>query len=95
MADPSILIGQDQEASGTLPVGGSAFYSFMASPGDLLHADLGSQRFVPLLRLYDSRGNLVENSVAGTDDLQSPITHMVVHKGLYRLQVTSLGDGGS
>jgi len=26
MADPSVPIGQDQEASGSLPVGGTAFY---------------------------------------------------------------------
>ena len=94
MADPSLPIAEDQEASGSLPVGGTAFYSFTAEPGDLLHADLGSQKFVPLLRLYDSRGNLVEKIDDGADGLASRITHMVVQKGLYRLQVSSLGDGG-
>ena len=94
MAGPAVPIGQDQEASGSLPVGGTAFYSFRASPGDPLHADLGSQKFVPLLRLYDVRGNLVDKNDADTDDLESRITHMVVQAGLYRLQVSSLGDGG-
>lgn len=94
MADPSVAIGQDQEASGSLPVGGAAFYSFRASPGDLLHADLGSQKFVPLLRLYDVRGNLVDKNDANTDAPESLITHMVVQAGLYRLQVSSIGDGG-
>jgi hypothetical protein len=89
-----VALAQDQEASGTLPVGGAAFYSFTASPGDLFHLDLGSQKFVPLLRLYDSRGNVVEQNSAGSDDLASRITHMVVRQGLYRLQVSSLGDGG-
>ena len=94
MADPSVPIGEEQEASGNLPVGGATFYSFTASPGELFHVDLGSQKFVPLLRLYDARGIVVEQNSAGSDDLASRITHMVVQKGLYRLQVSSLGDGG-
>jgi hypothetical protein len=79
---------------GTLPVGGAAFYSFKASPGQFFQASLGSQKFVPLLRLYDIRGNLVGKNDDGADGLDSRINHMVVQEGLYRLQVCSLGDGG-
>jgi hypothetical protein len=94
MADPSVPIARDQETAGSLPVGGAAFYSFRASPGELFRADLGSQKFVPLLRLYDFRGRPVENGDAAAEDLQSRLTHMVVQEGLYRLQVSSFGDGG-
>ena len=94
MADTTVPIAQGQEVKGSLPVGGAAFYSFKAAPGQLLQASLGSQKFVPLLRLYDSRGSLVAQNADGTDALESRITHMVVNEGLYRLQVSSLGDGG-
>jgi hypothetical protein len=59
-----------------------------------LQASLGSQKFVPLVRLYDFRGNLVGKDDGGADDRESRIRHMVVQEGLYRLQVSSLGDGG-
>src|SRR5262249_25058198 len=53
-----------------------------------------SQKFVPLLRLYDARGSLVASSGEGGDALEGQVSHMVVSEGLYRLQVSSLGDGG-
>src|SRR5262249_8509790 len=53
-----------------------------------------SQKFVPVLRLYDGHGSLVGSSGDDGDALEGRITHMVVKEGLYRLQVTSLGDGG-
>jgi hypothetical protein len=34
------------------------------------------------------------NSDAGAGGLEGRLTHMVVKEGLYRLQVSSLGDGG-
>ena len=83
-------IGQGPE--GSLPVGGSAFYSFKAAPGQLLHANLASQKFVPLLRLYDSRGSLVGSSDGDGDE--GRLTHMALIGGTYRLQVSSQGDGG-
>jgi hypothetical protein len=92
--DPTVPIDWGQEVGGTLPVGGAAFYSFKASPGQFFQASLGSQKFVPLLRLYDIRGNLVGKNDDGADGLDSRINHMVVQEGLYRLQVCSLGDGG-
>ena len=92
--DPTVPIGRGQEVGAGLPVGGTAFYSFNALPGQLFQASLGSQKFVPLLKLYDFRGNLVAKDDGGADDLDSRIRHMVVQEGLYRLQVSSLGDGG-
>lgn len=92
--DPTLPIAPGQEAGGTLPVGGCAFYSFSASPGQLFQASLSSKKFVPLLRLYDSRGNTVEKTDGTSDDLESRVDHMVVQEGLYRLQIGSLGDGG-
>jgi len=94
MADTTVPITQGQEVKGSLPVGGTAFYGFKAAPGQLFQASLGSQKFVPLLRLYDSRGSLVVQNLDGADGLESRITHMVVNEGLYRLQVSSAGDGG-
>jgi hypothetical protein len=74
-------------------VGGAAFYSFRAVPGQLVQAGLASQKFVPVLRLFDSHGTLVGNS-DDADGFQGRITHMVVKEGLYRLQLSSVGDGG-
>jgi hypothetical protein len=91
--DPSVPIEWAQEVEGGLPVGGAAFYSFKTVPGQLFQASLASQKFVPVLRLYDRHGGLVGSS----DDaggLEGRLTHMVVNEGLYRLQVASLGDGG-
>ena len=92
--DPTVSLDERREVEGSLPVAGSAFYSFKAIAGQLFRASLASQKFVPLLRLYDSRGNPVESSAEGADGLESRITHMVMKPGLYRLQVSSLGDGG-
>ena len=94
MQDPSVPIPWGKEALGSLPVGGSAFYSFKALPGQLLQANLASQKFVPVLRLYDGHGSLVGGSGDEADGLEGRITHMVVNPGLYRLQVSSVGDGG-
>jgi hypothetical protein len=93
MRDPSVPLEWGGEVEGGLPVGGAAFYRFKAVPGQLFQASLASRQFVPLLRLYDGRGGLVGSS----DDaggLESCLTHMVVDEGVYRLQVSSLGDGG-
>ncbi|MCI0455695.1 MAG: hypothetical protein L0Z62_01780 [Gemmataceae bacterium] len=93
-SDPSVSIPPGPEVKGSLPVGGAAFYSFKATPGQLFQASLASQKFVPVLRLYDMHGGLVGQSGDDADALEGRITHMVVKEGLYRLQVSSLGDGG-
>src|SRR5262249_11736143 len=62
MRDPSIPIAWDKAVDGVLPVGGAAFFTFKAAPGQLLQARLTAQQFVPMLRLYDQRGNLVASS---------------------------------
>lgn len=92
--DPSVPIESGREVKGSLPVGGAAFYSFKAAPGQLVQASLAAQTFVPALRLYDMYGSLVGSSGDDADGLEGRITHMVVQEGLYRLQVSSLGDGG-
>ncbi|MGO9110721.1 MAG: hypothetical protein ACLP9L_15985 [Thermoguttaceae bacterium] len=94
MRDPTMSIDEGKEIAGGLPVSGSAFYGFKAVPGQLFQAGLASQKFVPLLRLYDFRGSLVGRNEDGGDALEGRITHMVLQEGFYRLQVSSLGDGG-
>ncbi len=92
--DPSVPIDLGKQTDGALPVGGAAFYRFDATPGQLFHASLASTKFVPLLRLYDAQGKLVGSSGADGDELEGRVTHMVVNAGTYRLQDSSLGDGG-
>jgi hypothetical protein len=94
MTDPSVPIAWGKEVQGSLPVGGAAFYRFKATPGQLLQARLVSQKFVPVLRLFDGHGDVVGSSGDDADALEGRITHMVVNEGVYRLQVSSLGDGG-
>jgi hypothetical protein len=94
MEDPSTPLQRGQKIDGKLPVGGAAFYSFKAVPGQLLQASLASQKFVPVLRLYDKQGSVVAGSGDDADGLEGRLTHMVTMEGLYRLQVSSLGDGG-
>jgi hypothetical protein len=89
--EPTVPLAVGAEVQGALPVGGAAFYSFKASPGQLFQASLASQKFVPVLRLYDMHGSLVGESSDDADALEG---RMVVKEGLYRLQVSSLGDGG-
>jgi hypothetical protein len=92
--DPSVPIERGEEFGGSLPVGGAAFYSFKAVPGQLFEVSVASQEFVPVLRLTDMHGSLVGSSVDDAGALEGRITHMVLAEGLYRLQVSSLGDGG-
>lgn len=94
MADPSVPIETGREVEGNLPVGGAGFYSFKAAPGQLFQASLSSQKFVPVLRLYDDTGEMVDRSTDDSDALEGRLAHMVVKEGLYRLLVSSLGDGG-
>jgi hypothetical protein len=75
-------------------LGGARYYSFKGTPGQLFQASLDSQKFVPLLGLYDSRGNLITKGDNSSDDLEGRVTHLVLQKDLYRLRVSSLGDGG-
>jgi hypothetical protein len=92
--DPSVPLEWGKEAEGKLPVGGAAFYTFKAAPGQLFQAGLSSTDFVPVLRLTDRHGALVASSGAEGDALEAHVTHMVLTGGLYRLEVSSLGDGG-
>ena len=46
MSDPSVPIEWGKEVEGSLPVGGTAFYSFKAKPGQLFQAGLVSRKFV-------------------------------------------------
>jgi hypothetical protein len=93
VADHSMPITSGKEAGGTLPVGGSAFYSLNAVPGQLLQVAIVSKSFVPELRLYDAKGKVV--AVSGDDaSSEGRVTHMAMSAGLYRLQVASAGDGG-
>ena len=94
MRDPTLPIPTGQDLSGTLPVGGSAFYRFRAAPGQLLSARLRSDEFDPTLSLYNDRGDLIAKNDDGDGGLGSLITRMIVQEGSYRLQVASLGDGG-
>jgi hypothetical protein len=93
MRDPSLPIELGKDVEGNLAVGGAAFYRFKAAPGQLFQASLASQKFIPVLRLYDDAGTLVGSS-NNNGDSEGQITHMVENEGLYRLQVSSLGDGG-
>src|SRR5439155_1293658 len=43
---------------------------------------------------YDANGSLVGTSGDDADALEGRVTHMVLTEGLYRLQVSSAGDGG-
>jgi hypothetical protein len=91
--DPSAPIELGKEVDGSLPVGGAAFFSFKAVQGQLVQATVASQKFVPVLRLFDAHGSLV--GASGNDgDAEGRLTHTVVHEGIYRLQASSLGDGG-
>ncbi len=92
--DPSVPVARGKDVDGILPVGGAAFYSFRAVPGQILRAGLASEKFVPVLRLYDAHGSLVAGSSDAADGPEARLTHTVVSEGVYRLQVSSLGDGG-
>ena len=94
MRDPSVPLTIDKEEKGELPVGGAVFYQFETKAGQLLQLSLTSGQFVPKLRLYDDQGRLTAASSDDPDTLTARITHMTVSGGIYRLQVSSLGDGG-
>lgn len=94
MRDPSVPIESGGDVSENLPVGGAAFYSFKAASGQLYQASVTSQKFVPVLRLYDMHGNALGVSDANAEGLEGRLTHMFMKEGLYRLQVSSLGNGG-
>jgi hypothetical protein len=93
-SDPTLPIATGQDLAGTLPVGGSAFYSFHAAPAQLFSARLRSDQFDPTLSLYNDRGDLIAENDDGDGSAGSLITHMIVGKGTYRLHVASLGYGG-
>lgn len=94
MKDPTQVVQPGQKLAGKLAVGGASFYSFRAQPGQLLVTNLASSSFDPLLRLYDARGDLVEENDDGGGEMGSRVSHMVRKKGEFRLQVGSVGDGG-
>jgi hypothetical protein len=94
MTDPARLITDKKPVAGQLAVGGSTFYFFKASPGQLFQASLASGQFDPLMRLYNSRGDLIQQNDDGDGGIGSRITHLVMKKDLYRIQVSSLGNGG-
>lgn len=95
LSDPTQPIDWGGAGQGSLPVGGAAFYHFSAQPGQLLEASLSAKTFYPVLRLYDQFGALVSMSDDDAGGLEATITHMVLNEGTYRVQVSSLGDGGS
>lgn len=94
IADPTAPIARDKPFEGALPVGSSMFHGFQAQPGQLIQASLSSDKFVPVLRLYDARGRAVAQSDEDAGGPDAQISHMIVSEGAYRLQVASTGDGG-
>lgn len=92
VSDPTVALEPGKDAAGEIPVGGSRFYSFAGTPGQLFLAQLASAKFAPTLRLYDRTGTLLAE---GTGDDAARLTHMVTAEGTYRLQVSADGDGGS
>jgi hypothetical protein len=96
MGDPATPISRELPLKGNLPVAATEFYSFTAAPGQVINAQVSSKTFVPLLRLFDARGTLLFTSDGRTngDELESSISHIITREGLYRLQGSSVGDGG-
>jgi len=94
LGGPSVPLPPGRDVEGSLPVGGTAIYTFKATPGQLMQAGLTSAAFVPVLHLYDDLGVFIDRNDEASDSLASRVTHMVVSEGLYRLQVSSAGDGG-
>ena len=84
MRDPSVPIEWGGDVQGSLPVGGAAFYSFKALPGQLFRQP-SPRKVRSLLRLYDAQGTVVGSSGDGRRFGGPPHAHGR-EGGLYRLK---------
>ena len=94
MKDPTVDLTTNPELVNRLEVGGSDYFGFDASAGDLVKFNLGSETFDSVLRLFDGRGQLKLENDDFQDSTNSEITFQVPKSGYYRWQVGSLGNGG-
>lgn len=94
MEDPTIDLTSNPELARKLEVGGSDYFGFDATAGDLVKFNLGSETFDSVLRLFDGRGQLEIENDDFQDSTNSEITFQVPKSGYYRWQASSLGNGG-
>ncbi len=92
--DPVYNIAIPHSLNGQISIGGSQFYRFPVSAGELVDIQLSSSNFDPYLRLYHPTGNIfTEND--DSEDIQSRIISMLQQPGQYLIQISSVGNGGS
>jgi len=92
--DPTCAISAPSVLTQTIPIAGTAFFTFLAKSGQWMRLSASSKDFDPILRLYHPNGQLIQEN----DDslgFQSEIVMMFRESGLYRVQVGSVGHGGS
>jgi hypothetical protein len=91
---PTQAVHDGQNRESKLPIGDCDYYSFEATPCELIEVSLDSEAFDSLLRLYNERGIEIASNDDINDTTNSRISFLITDKGRYRLQVSSLGNGG-
>ncbi len=93
-SDPTVRLAPGDERAADLAVGGAAFFAFETKAPRLLQIDLSSERFDPVLQLFDAAGRLLETNDDLGGSLSSRVTLLARVEGPYRIQVGSAGNGG-
>lgn len=92
--DPSQEIAVNTQSTGRIPVGGCAFYKFSALAGQRFQLDVTTEQFDPYLRMYQKNGELVGENDDGGVGLASRLAILFKESGCYRVQISSVGNGG-
>ncbi|MEQ1827105.1 MAG: hypothetical protein ABL921_14215 [Pirellula sp.] len=94
MQDPSQVIQFDDAIQSSLSVGGAAFYRLQVVAGQIIQTGVSTDKFVPVLELFDSSGRKVQST--SEEDLRTDagITYTVSRADRFLLKVSSLGGGG-
>ncbi len=92
--DSSRELVAGRPVTGGLAVGGSHFYRFDTTPGQVLRLEVESARFDPVLRLSTGLGRSLGSNDDGGAGLDCRHGWMVERGGEVLAQVASFGDGG-
>lgn len=91
--DPSQPLAVEKTIAGKLPVAGAEFFTFAGIAGRRFQVRATSDHFVPVLTLFNARGELLGTSNESNEN-SAELSLLVLTSGACRLKVSSVGDGG-
>ncbi len=84
-----------QATTGTLPMGGSEYWTFEGKPGQIQRFEAVSDQFDIVLQLFNPRGDSIQADDDGATNRNAMLTALLSEPGRHLLRVYAFGGGGT